>query len=768
MIFKRTLLFSIFLLVHFAISAQITIKGTVKDFKTGKNLSGASIVINNTNIGTSTDNNGDFILENIANNDFEILVSFVGYKTVTKKVVLSKSINDYNFTLKPQVLIGDEVVVVATKTKKQIKNIPSRVELVAIEEITAYSAQNVDGFLSNTVGVNVNRNLGIFSHKSIVSMRGMGGDEQSRVLILLDGVPMNKTDGGSVNWNIFNSNEVDRIEILKGPGSSLYGSNAMGGVINIITKKSNTKLSGLYTAEYGTFNTFSNKINISGNLIKNNKGFYGAINGFYRKSDGYIIFPKEDIDSTTIKSNLEEYLASAKVGYKFNKLNSLEYKIGYFNDFRGKGVKIKTDKGTYFGHNSMYHKLHYKGGFENTNLSTLAYYNNEDYLRLNESIKIKNGVEIYKCYSVNSKREDIGLLFNISQNIGKLHVVTVGFDIKQGKVTGKDIYQTSTDIVNNEGTMDIYAGYIQDEMRYLDNKLMINVGLRFDYANFRDGKFYITDKTNATSILTELENNNLNTNTWSSYSPKLSAKYTINNYLGFFGSLAKGFKPPDLDDLSRSGFIAGAFKKANPQLNPETLNNIEVGFDIDAQKIHFTASAYYSQGLNFMYYVSTGDSIDMGHRTLPIRKKENIGEVIIKGVELNFKYSLLENFNFYTNYTFTDSKINEFISPHNDANLSNKYLRYIPKHQVSTGFAWINGIVNLSIQYRYKSSQFRDDLNKTVFDAYSMIDCKIWKDISKHLTASINAQNITDVVFIDDHNYLSPGRFITASVSVKF
>ena len=768
MILKKPLLFSIILLVHFAISAQTTIKGTVKDFKTGKNLSGASIVINNTNLGTSTDDNGEYILENIADNNLEIVVSFVGYKTVAKKVVLSKSINVYNFALTPQTLIGDEVVVVATKTKKQIKNIPSRVELVAIKEMTAYSAQNVDGFLSNTVGVNVNRNLGIFSHKSIVSMRGIGGDEQSRVLILLDGVPMNKTDGGSVNWNIFNSNEVDRIEILKGPGSSLYGSNAMGGVVNIITKKSSKKLSGLYSAEYGTFNTFSNKINLSGNLIKNNKGFYGAINGFYRKSDGYVMFPEEDIDSTTIKSNLKEYLASAKAGYKFNNLNSLEYKFDYFNDFRGKGVKIKTDEGTYFGHNSMYHKLHYKGGFGNTKLSTLVYYNNEDYLRLNESIKIKNGVERYKCYSVNSKREDLGLLFNISQNIGKSHVVTAGFDIKQGKVTGKDIYQTSTDIVNNEGTMDIYAAYIQDEMRYLDNKLMINVGLRFDYANFRDGKFYITDKTNATSILTELENDDFNSNTWSSYSPKLSAKYIVNNYISIFTSLAKGFKPPDLDDLSRSGFIAGAFKKANPQLNPETLNNIEVGFDADAQKMHFTASAYYSQGLNFMYYVSTGDSIDMGHRTLPIRKKENIGKVIIKGVELSFRYPILENLDFYTNYTFTDSKIDEFISPHNDADLSDKYLRYIPKHQTSAGVSWMNNIVNLSVQYRYKSNQFRDDLNKTVFDAYSMIDCKIWRDFSKHITASINAQNITDVVFIDDHNYLSPGRFITASVLVKF
>lgn len=96
-------------------------------------------------------------------------------------------------------------------------------------------ANNTDDILNGVANVYVHRPWGIFSKSASVTMRGLPGS--SRTLILLDGVPMNKVGGGSVNWNIIEPYDIEDVEIVKGPSSAIYGNNAMTGVVNIKTKK---------------------------------------------------------------------------------------------------------------------------------------------------------------------------------------------------------------------------------------------------------------------------------------------------------------------------------------------------------------------------------------------------------------------------------------------------------------------------------------------------------------------------------------------------
>ena len=129
----------------------------------------------------------------------------------------------------------EEVVVTGTKTTRNFREVPGKTEVINSKTIEVSAAQQVDDILRFTPGINVNRTVGIYSQRPMVTLRGLSGDEQSRTLVLINGVPINTTDEGGVNWNRINQYDVDRIEIFKGPGSSLYGNNAMGGIINIIT-----------------------------------------------------------------------------------------------------------------------------------------------------------------------------------------------------------------------------------------------------------------------------------------------------------------------------------------------------------------------------------------------------------------------------------------------------------------------------------------------------------------------------------------------------
>ncbi|MGL5689277.1 MAG: TonB-dependent receptor plug domain-containing protein, partial [Bacteroidales bacterium] len=124
----------------------------------------------------------------------------------------------------------DEVVVTGTRSEKLLREIPARIDIVSPKILKQAPAQSIDDILAMFSGVNTTRASGVSTMHTNVSIRGLAGDEQGRTLVLYDGVPINSSDGGSVNWNSIHIDNVERIEIFKGPGSSLYGNNAMGGV----------------------------------------------------------------------------------------------------------------------------------------------------------------------------------------------------------------------------------------------------------------------------------------------------------------------------------------------------------------------------------------------------------------------------------------------------------------------------------------------------------------------------------------------------------
>ena len=767
---KKKLLVLLTLLLPVLTFSQV-IKGIITDASTNKALTGANVVISETNNGTITNSDGFYKLTNIKHGNYNIAVSYIGYKTISKSIDINENKTyTLNFSINPTSIKTKEVVITATKTQQNIEDIPQRVNLISINKIKARPTESADDLLKTISGTYVNRPMGIFSHNVNVSMRGLSGSEQSRVLILMDGVPINKSDGGSVNWNLMNVNQIEKVEITKGPGSSLYGSNAMGGVINFISKKPTQKFSGGISSEYGTYNTIGTKINISGRQNDDkNQSLYWDVNGSYRQSDGYNATPESERDSNDIKLNLQEYAVGTKLGYNFNKFNNIELKLNYYDDQRGTGVKIYDKNGCNFQHKTYSGSFNYKGQIGKTKINSITYYRDEPFYRLNESIKIKHGSTHYKCYNVNSTRIDMGTLFNASHQIGKNNLITSGFDLKHGSVDGNDNYQTSTDVVTNKGKMNTFAFYAQDEISLFNNKTKVIAGLRYDIAKFYDGAYYITNGTNATSILTSLVNNNLQEHTWSAISPKISAQYMFNKNFRTYISYSKGFRPSILDDLCRSGFIAGGFKKANPDLEPESLDNFEIGSDINViNKIKISPTVYYSIGHDFMYYVSTGDSLMMGSHLKPIRIKENISKVNIYGAELDVTYTINTNINIFANYTFANSQIADFNATVGNFNLKDKYLTYVPKNQVSGGITWMNRIINTNITYHYFDKQWTDDKNINKIDAYSNIDMRFWKTIMKSFTVSLNIQNLTNHTYIESHGHETLGRFITGQISYKF
>jgi iron complex outermembrane receptor protein len=662
---------------------------------------------------------------------------------------------------KPDTVEMETVVITASRINEKIADIPGRVSVITKSEISNAPASNLDDLLHQVANVNVNRSWGIFSKNASVTMRGLEG--ANRTLVMLDGIPLNKSSGGTINWHLIPGDDIQKIEVVKGPVSAVYGNNAMGGAINLLTGKPDSALEVRAKLSYASYNTKGISATAGGFGLPFSKKMYWNVYGFSRQGDGYVIEPRETRDSTSSKAYLEESGMGIKTGYQQNANNSLEMSYLFFNDKRGSGTKVYESDGSYDRYISNIVKLTWQAGNANTHFNTSLFYYGEHYLKQSENI---NATGDYKLSETDSRNNEKGLMFNVNQRISSSNSLLAGVDVKLSDMDGTDTYKTSTDILDYEGKMNFYGFYLQDEMSFLSGKGRFVAGMRFDNAEFSNGSLKVTDPTSNTGF-TKSYQDKFRSDSWQSFSPKLALQYLIHPKLKTYVSWAEGFMPPKLDDLCRSGKITKGFKLANPELKPEVLSNVEWGMDYRVWK-GFVAnlSLYHSIGNDFQYFIPTGDSVDTGGGTLkPVLRRENVGTVEINGIELSAQQEVGKAMTFSASYAYNHSDIKKFnIKDNPSGNLEGKYLVEVPDHQGSASVQWKSRFLTAFFLWEYTGKQWFDEENTISLSDHSLFDLKISKNIAKNFRLSFTAQNLFDTEIIDKKGRLSPGRFISVEL----
>jgi len=760
------------------VSAQSCISGQVVNSTTLEPIADVSIVIAASGSGTITAKDGSYRLCNLPADSVLITFSYMGFETFIYRIKLRAGENQLHLmSLHPKAIALDELVITATRTENLILNTPVRVNLISPKMLKSVPMENIDEVLKYAPGINYSRPFGIYSTKGIVAMRGMSGKEQGRVLVLIDGVPINKSDGGTVDWNMIDLNSVQKIEITKGAGSAIYGGNAMGGTVNIISKTPDSKAFLDASIEYGTYNTIGGRVGAGGEINTGNQknSWYWMAKLSAKQSDGYISQSEADVKANPfiIKSNMKEAGINFKTGYCIAGNHTVEAMVNYYNDKRGTGEKVYQPEGNTTDHDSYGMIVNYRGQIKSLKLASSLYSLTENYKKVNEYKK-----DDYTWYNVLSTRRDYGWFTTLTIVSGTHQQITGGFDLKNGSVDAYDKYFTSTDIVYNKGKMNTYALFVQDEIKLLNERLRFITGLRFDMASFYDGSFRIESPSMETEFMIGYQVPDMPVQNWNALSPRLSAQYKWSDNTRIYAMYSRGFRPSVLDDLCRSGRIKGGSKIANPSVKPEYLNNYEAGFDLKPTlKSVFSGSVYYSRGKDFQYYVSNGETIDMGFGERPVFIRANISDVEMYGVEMEFRYDILPSLSAFANYAYTHSTILDYhkIAGNDTIDLAGKFLTDVPEHIFTFGANYSNRIVNTSLYVRYNSSMYINDQNtwdeiirSEKYPAYTTVDMKLWKSFKKHYKASVNIQNMLNVKYYDSKYAVCPGRFVTAEIAVNF
>ncbi|HHE32081.1 MAG TPA: TonB-dependent receptor, partial [Chlorobaculum parvum] len=220
-----------------AYGADGVLKGRVTDKADGEGVIGAAVSIAGTNIATATDIDGNFVLRNVpASAQQKITVTSIGYAPITQTITLSDGQTaTLNFSLGQTTIMASEVVVGAALYKQDRLDVPVTANVVSTEKIKEEPNPTLDSVVQDVPGVVVNRAGGYGT--STVQIRGsntfQGGAIGTRVQGLYDGFPINTPTTGEVVWTNVNMNAADKVEVLKGAAATLYGSGAMGGVINV-------------------------------------------------------------------------------------------------------------------------------------------------------------------------------------------------------------------------------------------------------------------------------------------------------------------------------------------------------------------------------------------------------------------------------------------------------------------------------------------------------------------------------------------------------
>ncbi|WP_180061462.1 MULTISPECIES: TonB-dependent receptor domain-containing protein [unclassified Acinetobacter] len=599
------------------------------------------------------------------------------------------------------------IVVSAAGFEQDIKNAPASISVVTKEDIEKKNATSIADLLADVPGIDVRNGVGKTGGLN-VSMRGMGADD---TLILIDG--RRQTTSTDVTPNGFGETStgfmpplsaIERIEVIRGPMSTLYGSDAMGGVINIITKKVSDEWNGNVTVsgnvmEHGKeADSWKTSFLLNGPLITDKLGL--QLRGSYldrqrservvegstsrdprpNKADNYdlggkLSFVMNDQNSfwldtfhssqtysnegnrlgnedwTTTTKLSDGSVVSSADGYKDElEFNRTQLAIGHDGDY-----DFGTWK-TYISHSST----ETKGRSLPTGAFTESEILNNDPL-IASPRKLKN--------------TDIIADSHLVSTIGN-HKVTVGTQYKE-QIIEDNIAQHITG--KNEFDSKSWALYAEDEWRILDN-LGFTLGGRYEDHSGFGGHF----------------------------SPRAYLVWNTNDILTVKGGVSTGYKVPsakaledNLINLSRQG---KSFTFGNPDLKPEESTNYELGFNLQPNdQITFTTTAFYNEIENAIVSVGAQDH-PLCTTGKTCSKNINANEAEVYGVETTLQYSIIPEWDLKAAYTYTKSKITDSNNPETESN----YYNNNPRNAFNLTSTWhINPNFDLWLQHEYKSSRVR-------------------------------------------------------------
>lgn len=610
-----------------------------------------------------------------------------------------------------RIQVIDEMVVTAQHQATTVEKAVQKIKIISAEQIQQSGSNNLADVLSYQTGIRISQD------NILGSGMDLGGISGQNVKILIDGVPIIGRQNGNIDLSQINLANIERIEIVEGPLSVNYGTNALAGTINLITKKKGKK--GLEVMVNPYYETIGN-YNLSANVALNSKHHRLAIDGYRNYFDGwsdgdpFIEFPKEKLADTnrykTWKPK-EQYSFGARYSFRKKTITTSVYGQFFNEMIVNRGFPNQPYYETAF--DDYYHTqrkdlgVDFQKSFNISRLTALAAFN--DYNRIKNTY-YKDLTTLDQVLSQTNGAQDSS---RFTQFVGRVNYY--------GSIGKKLNYQAGIDINHNEGwgrriedrhrAIGDYAGFVTADWKVMDS-LTIKTGVRYAYNTAFDSPLI----------------------------PSFNILYRRKHF-SYRASVAKGFRAPDLKELYMDFVDVNHNIRGNSDLQAEeSVNtNLFINWMKQGKKNRLFKAEYGA------FYNQIQDLITLGIVNNNEYTYINIGEYSTIGNQLELTYRSKK-----WNLIFNTTYIGRY-NPENETEDVERYT-FSPEFSVRSNYKFLKERLQFNTFYKFngKLQSFNvsdtGDVSTSIQSSYHILDASISSDfLDKQLTVVLGAKNLLNV-----------------------
>jgi len=584
----------------FALAANAQISGTVTEKSNGDRLIGATVYIMELEKGTITNLEGEFTFNNLPSNELTIQISFLGYQTQYIKWTPDSNQNHFRIEMQHVMIRQEEVVVSAGFSDTQHKNAIS-VDFLDNKEISSSSAISSNQLLSKFPGVDV---AGGSPAESQPVIRGLSG---TNILMLNNGIRLENYQFSRHHPFIIDEYGTERIEVIKGPASLLYGSDAVGGVINFIKElpAPNDQMEADFRSRYfSNTNGFNTTLGVKQSFDKIQWGVRGVVksHGDYQYGDNHYV-PNSRYTSKSLKTF---------VGYNF-KNGSTKFYYDYSKDDIGLTIAgVDTLKlGDFNNPEIFYQDLenHFFSSKTTFFIGSLKLNANLGY-QINQRKEIEIPTQEDKGIAINSNLNTFNYELKAQTDLSEKIKSIFGI---QGMYRKNSNHEAEGKIIPDADLFDISGfGFFQFSA---SEKFVMQAGLRYDYRNLdvphQERGSHTHDHTEEENLHDEEEEDHIELyRNFSNVSGSFGATYHLSESTLLRANLASAFRSPNLAELTQAGLHAGRHEEGNPNLKAQRSYEIDLGIHSHYELITLDISGYHNYIDNYIYMAPTGELED--------------------------------------------------------------------------------------------------------------------------------------------------------------
>jgi outer membrane receptor protein involved in Fe transport len=655
----------------------------------------------------------------------------------------------------------ERVVVTATRSERTLADVPASVTVISREEIAATPAQSVDEVL-RVAGVEMTLVSSYQAHptSALISMRGLKSGVTSHVLVMVDGVPINDGFSGFVQWNRVPLENIERIEIVRGGGASLWGTYALGGVINIITRAPAASTVQV-EAGYGTFDTYraygygalaaGDNAHVSLAASRWGTGGFNQVAPQWRNDS--TIWDKTSFDASNVQlggrfTPAPGVSVQAHVNYHTNDQTLLTPVDSNTHRIWNGDVAVNWRLGS--GSSLSATLFHNDGHFETHNSGWDAYFNATPGYPTEEVLS--------NTHVTRAKDTGASLVWS-TRSDDTLRLASVGVDYREisGSDTGTiydDVYGSATGTPGAFLRTDVGSGRQRYAGIFGQVDLFPAAGLEL-LGSVRAQ--YIRNDRGFDGIGPEGGLGNLPDTTLHSVDPRLSLRYAIAPEIALRAAAYTAFNAPNLDQLHRSFGVSGGLFLPNPDLRPERLTGAEIGVDFSWSHVSTQVTLFENRVRDLITSVPLTPEQLAFYGVFFGTQWANAGKARSRGLELDNSVSITPALQARVAFYYTDAKIEE--SP--DPAAVGQPLAYLPKTQATIGLNYDDRGLQASLLGRWIGSSIGVQGDPTFFesngwgvqqDSHFTVDASIGIALNANLSLFLQGVNLFDRNYIADNS----------------